>query len=135
MQLILGYVVGLTLGFTAIVTFSVTVAAYKYRLYKAYINLYQITDHDEKTGLLRKYGFSNYCFCKPTLKDYFNAGLEKNAIVLQHWLRLVPVHGEKIGPIKTRTIYEKKAPFNDTFKSIHNRNKKQKDIREPFTNA
>jgi hypothetical protein len=135
MQLILGYVVGLILGFVVIATFSVAIAAYKYRLYKAYINLYQITDHDEKTGLLRKYGFSNYCFCKPTLKDYFNAGLEKNAIVLQHWLRLVPVHGEKLKPISYKTIHEKKDSFNNVFKSVHNRNKKQKDIREPYTNA
>ena len=135
MQLILGYFAGLILGSVAIVTFSVTVAAYKYRLYKAYINLYQITDHLEKMEVFYKYGFSIDCDCKPTLMDYFDAGLERNKIILLHWLRLVPVHGKKIGPIKTRTIHEKKASFNDTFKTIHNRNKKHKDIREPFTNA
>ena len=135
MQLILGFVVGLTLGFVAIITFSVIVATYKYRLYKAYVNLYQITDPLEKTEIFYKYGFSNHCDCKPTLKDYFDAGLERNRIILLHWLRLIPVHGKKMGPIKTKTIHEKKASFNDTFKSIHNRNKKQKDIREPFTNA
>ena len=135
MQLILGYCVGLILGCVVIATFSVAIAAYKYRLYKAYINLYQITDHLEKMEVFYKYGFSIDCDCKPTLMDYFDAGLERNRIILLHWLRLIPVHGKKLGPIKTRTIHEKKASFNDTFKSIHNRNKKHKDIREPFTNA
>ena len=133
--MILGFIAGSILGFVTIIGFCTLVGKYKYRLYSKYINLYKITNQMERTELLYKYGFNIDCNCKPTLMDYFDAALSNNTIILLHWLRLVPVHGKKIGPINLKTTYEKKASFNDTFKAIHNRHKKQKDMREPFTNA
>jgi hypothetical protein len=132
---IIGWFIGLTLGSTLIATSYVLLGRYKYRLYQRYINLYQITDAAEQNEQLKKYGFMIECNCKPTLRDYFDAAESSNKIVILHWLRLVPVHGKKVKPISYKTIHEKKDSFNNVFKSIHNRNKKQKDIREPYTNA
>ena len=73
----------------------------------------------ERTELLYKYGFNIDCNCKPTLMDYFDAGLERNTIILLHWLRLVPVHGKKLGPIKTRTIHEKKSSSEASSSAFH----------------
>ena len=132
---LIGWFIGLALGSTLIASIYVILGKYKYRLYQRYINLYQITDEAEKNEELKKYGFTINCNCKPTLKDCFNASESNNAIVILHWLRLVPVHGKKIGPINFKTVHDKKASFNDVYKSVHNRNKKNKDIREPYTNA
>ena len=131
----LAWVIGLLIGLIAIVTISLFFGKYKYRLYQDYINLYQITDEAEKNEELKKYGFTINCNCKPTLRDYFDAAESSNRIVILHWLRLIPVHGKKIGPISFKTVHDNKASFNEVYKSVHNRNKKQKDIREPFTNA
>jgi len=135
MQLVLAWFIGLVIGIVVIASISILLGKHKYRLYQKYINLYQITDTFEQNEELRKYGFKIHCNCKPTLRDCFNAAQSNNTIVILHWLRLIPVRGEKISPISFRTIHEKKASFNEVYKSVHNRNKKNKDIREPYTNA
>ena len=135
MQIAIAFAIGLLIGTVIMVSVSILFGRYKYKLAWKYINQYKITDRSELNELLRAYGFNISCECKPTLADYFDAAESNNKIVILHWLRLVPVHGEKIGPIKVKTIYDKKASFNDVYKSVHNRNKKHKDIREPYTNA
>ena len=135
MQIVIAFAIGLLIGTIAMVSVSILFGRYKYKLAWKYINQYKITDNQEKQEELLKYGFTINCDCKPSLKDYYDATAFNNKIVILHWLRLVPVHGEKIGPIKVKTIYDKKASFNDVYKSVHNRNKKHKDIREPYTNA
>ena len=132
---IIAWCIGILIGSGVLIGTSLLLGIHKYRLYQKYINQYKITDRSELNELLRTYGFNISCECKPTLADYFDAAESNNKIVILHWLRLVPVHGEKIGPIKVKTIYDKKASFNDVYKSVHNRNKKHKDIREPYTNA
>ncbi len=135
MPYIIGWLIGLAIGSLTIITFGVIIGRYKYSLYHRYIKLYKIIVPSEQTEQLHKYGFMIECNCKPTLRNYYDAGTNGNTIVLLHWLRLVPVHGEKVKPIGYKTIHEKKDSFNNVFKSIHNRNKKNKDIREPYTNA
>jgi hypothetical protein len=135
MPYVIGWLIGLAIGTITAISFGVIVGKYKYRLYQRYINLYQITDPAELNEQLTKYGFMIECNCKPTLRNYYDAGMYGNRIIILHWLRLIPVHGEKVKPISYKTIHEKKDSFNNVFKSVHNRNKKQKDIREPYTNA
>ena len=132
---VIPYILAFLLGLSISSGMIILVGRYKYKLALKYINLYKITDPQEKQEELFKFGFTIRCECKPTLRDYFDATAFNNKIVILHWLRLIPVRGEKIGPIKVKTIHEKKDSFNNVFKSIHNRNKKHKDIREPFTNA
>ena len=135
MQIAIAFAIGLLIGTIVMVSVSILFGRYKYKLAWKYINQYKITDESESNEVLYSYGFNINCKCKPSLRDYFDATAFNNKIVILHWLRLVPVHGEKIGPIKVKTIYDKKASFNDVYKSVHNRNKKHKDIREPYTNA
>lgn len=135
MQIAIAFAIGLLIGTIAMVSVSILFGRYKYKLAWKYINQYKIIDNQEKQEELLKYGFTINCDCKPSLRDYFDATAFNNKIVILHWLRLVPVHGEKIGPIGFKTIHDKKDSFNNVFKSIHNRNKKHKDIREPYTNA
>jgi hypothetical protein len=135
MQIVAAWAIGVLIGSGVLIVTSLLLGIHKYRLYQKYINQYKITDRTELNEELRKYGFNISCECKPTLADYFDASESNNKIVILHWLRLIPVHGKKIGPIKVKTVHEKKDSFNNVFKSIHNRNKKRKDIREPYTNA